>query len=1482
MPAGGLGGLAAALAGHGLQGGDVDLHGSSSIAGPSRWRATLGRRRAGPTALSTGGPLSTDRPDPPRATGRTGQDPHVLPPPSADEYGTTATRCWTLSGELGAVDVEVTATVGHRIGDVLPAVARALGRSVDALWSGSTRLLDDTPLTDPAFDHGALLGVDRPVRRARGDRPSSALALHVVGGPDAGRALPVGQGRHVIGRGTGVTVRLRDPDVSRRHATVDVGHGTVTVAELGSSNGTRLDDTELSAEPRDWAVGAVLRLGGTALALAGPSSPAAVLEAGTDGRRRLRPVPRFTAPPVEVEVRFPRPPSPPPPRRLAWVAVALPAVGGVAMAWLLRTPSFLFFALLSPVVALGTWLSERWSGRRTGRRELAAHRQAVREAEGRLAAAVRADVRAAEGAHPDLATLTTAARRRSTELWARSPADVLGLQVRVGSGPGPTRVLRLDGDGARSRETAPHVPAVVDLRTTGGLAVVGPRERATGCLAAVLAQLCTLHAPGSVDLLLVVTPERLADWSWARWLPHLPASAVLIATGAPGGDEHLHARLADVVAARRARGAGPSSGQLVVVVDCPLDARTATALRAARHLGVLAVTTAETAAAVTAPVDALLHLTGETGDTGRLEQEGVADRAGITIDRLSSTLATELARDLAALRPASAGDRLPRRVRLLDIAAEHGDRAGSWTRARDRLITSLGRTVDGPLHVDLCRDGPHALVAGTTGSGKSELLQTLIASLALHHPPDRCSFLLVDYKGGAAFAEAAALPHTVGVVTDLDAQTTARALRSLGAELTRREGVLAAHRVADVAALPEGVELARLVIVVDEFAGLSEELPGFVPGLVSIAQRGRSLGVHLVLATQRPSGVVSPEIRANCNLRICLRTTDESESRDVLGAGSAAHLPVDVPGRALLRSGGGAPIELQTARVTGPAPTPATREPQVRPWSWPVRETTPDGAPPGVAESDLTAICRMLDARARSTGTPLPHRPWRPALPEVIPPGALDEAGADADRRLPLGLLDRPEDQSQPVLRLDLDEGGTWLAVGGPRSGRTTALRTVLAEAVRRYDADELHVHVIEGGSGVLGPEAALLPHTGTVVTSEDALRTVRLVDRLAEEVAARRAGSVPGRRPRLLLLVDGLETVTAVLDDSDPGRGSGHLLRVLRDGAAAGLTCVATTDRAVPGGRIAAVARHRLVLPLPDRADYAVAGVAVRSVPAHRPPGRALVGEEGHECQLALPRPLTGARGGPVRQGRPLTIPELPAQPCLPLPQPVAGGPGLLLPVGPGGDEGRPLTVDLSRTGGLLVAGPPGSGRTAALSAFAQHLHALGAAVLVLGPAGRHLPGLPDVPHVDPRDGDALARWLHEVGDRPGVVVADDIGAPADAPAVARLAAGMGRPEVVLLAAGDPGQLSAHYQGPVAALRRSRTGLLLCPGPGDADLLGVRLPRTPVPRRPGSGWLVAGAALERVQVARRVTVPGTGSATPAQSSSSAEPISWLAYQASS
>jgi S-DNA-T family DNA segregation ATPase FtsK/SpoIIIE len=487
-------------------------------------------------------------------------------------------------------------------------------------------------------------------------------------------------------------------------------------------------------------------------------------------------------------------------------------------------------------------------------------------------------------------------------------------------------------------------------------------------------------------------------------------------------------------------------------------------------------------------------------------------------------------------------------------------------------------------------------------------------------------------------------------------------------------------------------------------------------------------------------------------------------------------------------------------------------------------------------------------------------------LPERVAAADLSaDADAGAVTRLTVGLVDRPERQAQEPLELDLARGGGWLAVGGPGSGRTTLLLTVLGEAVARLPPDRLHVHVLDHAGGSLGAVAAGLPHTGTVVGGGDALRTVRLLARLAEQVAARRAGGPDtagpgGDAPAVLLLVDGAEQLLAQLDEAVPGQGSAELLRLVRDGAAAGLTCVMTADRAVPGGRLAAAAGTRLVLPLPDRADYAVAGVPVRSVPGRRPPGRALVGEDAVECQVALPRPLpSGARPGAGGSGA-LRIPELPADARLPAGAVSPAGrdhPDALaaVPLGPGGDDGSLLRVDLRRSGGLLVAGSPRSGRTATLGALATTLSGAGVRVAALVHGRRAAPAVPGVTALAADDVAGWRAWLAGLDGRPGTLVLDDAGTLTDSAVLAVLTAGdLAEHDVVVLAAGTAGDLSGVFRGPVADLRRSRGGLLLCPGPGDADLLGIRLPRTPLPARPGSGWLVTAGTVQRVQVARHGT----------------------------
>ncbi|HEY5836535.1 FtsK/SpoIIIE domain-containing protein, partial [Streptomyces sp.] len=318
----------------------------------------------------------------------------------------------------------------------------------------------------------------------------------------------------------------------------------------------------------------------------------------------------------------------------------------------------------------------------------------------------------------------------------------------------------------------------------------------------------------------------------------------------------------------------------------------------------------------------------------RVEQAGAARIRKVRPDLVSPAWCARLARCLSPIRDIS-GDAedsaIPGSSRLLDVLELEPPTAdaiaGRWRLSPISTQAVVGESYDGPFAIDIRKDGPHGLIAGTTGSGKSELLQTIVASLAVANTPEAMTFVLVDYKGGSAFKDCVQLPHTVGMVTDLDAHLVERALESLGAELKRREHILAeagAKDIEDYTDLlkrqPELRPMPRLLIVIDEFASMVRELPDFVTGLVNIAQRGRSLGIHLILATQRPSGVVSPEIRANTNLRIALRVTDGSESSDVIDAPDAGSISKSTPGRAYVRLGATSLVPFQSGRGGGRPP----------------------------------------------------------------------------------------------------------------------------------------------------------------------------------------------------------------------------------------------------------------------------------------------------------------------------------------------------------------------------------------------------------------------------------------------------------------------------------------------------------------------------------------------------------------------------------
>jgi S-DNA-T family DNA segregation ATPase FtsK/SpoIIIE len=1381
----------------------------------------------------------------------------------------------------------------------------APGQASGELSVGGRGLSGRAPLGRPPLVRGALLEV--------GSRPGAAtatVALHCVGGPDAGSRWALGTGEAVLGRDASAAVRVDDPLVSRVHCTlhVDAGRGTISVTDRGTTNGTSVDGSHVTAPRSALLPGAVLTVGASRFSLATDDHDDAPTRPDGAGSIAFNRPPRRRTAPAQHPIDFPAAPSASERRPLPVLAVLAPLVLGVVLWRVLGSATFLLFTLLSPVMVIGSAVTDHRSGRRRDRRALERHRREIAHAAERLRTAVEEDVRRRRARWPDPATTTRTALRPGERLWERRRSDDDVLTVCVGTADQPAAVP-VTGEPPPGATTAPGVPVVVPLAAAGVLGVCGPGELARAVARWISVQAAVWHSPRDLSIVVLASGATAPEWEWARWLPHVrPTDGQPCRVLLGVGTEQAAARVAELRAAAAQRRSGPRSNsvprRVLLVVDGgpALHGITGLAelLGEGPDAGVHAVVVAEDRRLLPETCGALVAV----DEAGGAQVEIVHDHEALTgavADGMSVRTAEQVARALAPLRdttaePGAAG--LARTVSWCDLVGldltggpADGEAVAQRWAAGGGTRALLGSAADGPLAVDLCTDGPHALVAGTTGSGKSELLQTWIASLALANPPDALNLLLVDYKGGAAFGPCAGLPHVVGTVTDLDGARAARALASLGAELRRREGLLAACGARDVdehrRRSGPHAPMPRLVLMVDEFASLAEELPDFVDGLVGIAMRGRSLGVHLVLATQRPGGVVSADIRANTNLRVCLAVARDADSRDVLDSPVAAHLSRTTPGRGFVRTGHTELTAVQVARVSAPRRARAAAPPVTL---LPVAEAgdpVPAAAGDKEADSELALLVDACVAAAASAGLPAPVPPWTPPLPESLELDALpayDEPLAGGGGRLPplaYGLLDLPEQQRQLPLAFDLDRSTHLLAVGAPRSGRTTVLRTFAGALARAVPADDAHLYVVDAtGQGLAG--LADLPHTGAVVSRGETDRLTRVLGWLGEEVTRRqqllaaggfgslaeqRASAGPAHRlPGLVLLLDGYDAFLADHADRDAGRLVDLVLALLRDGPAAGLHVILTAGRGALTGRLTALVDTRLVLRLADRGDYALAGVPDRLVGAAPVAGRGWlidgdgcaavqVARLGQDASGTVPQrgpdgAPDGVCGSPARLHPPhrvLPLPESVARAELTAPRPLRRGEIVL---GAGGDDGSAVVADV--TGGFLVAGPPGSGRSTALMTIALQLRAAGMPIVAVGPRASPLRDLAGCL----TDGDDVG-GLQALLDRGAcAVLVDDAELVVTSPVAAvlertvRSARDTGH---LVVAAGTTDDLVLGYRGFVVDLRRSRRGVLLWPQqPADGDLLDVRVARTATaPGVPGRGLLCLRGAVQPVQVAR-------------------------------
>lgn len=908
-------------------------------------------------------------------------------------------------------------------------------------------------------------------------------------------------------------------------------------------------------------------------------------------------------------------------------------------------------------------------------------------------------------AHPDPSALWTLAG--TDRMWQRRVESPDFGDVRVGIGPQPPVVRLVAPPRPALAETDPvtahalqellehravvdGVPLLVRWAEAPVLRVTGEPSEARALIRAILCQLVTLHPPADVSIRADVAEQQAGEWDWLKWLPHFDGPAGFhTVTVVDGGDE-------------RPRAGNRSTVLVVGGVDGD----------SALHVDAAAVTT----------------------------RDGVTGRA----DGLTREEAAACGRRLAARRAVS-GDQRPLPPRdwpgLMDIGDPSALDVGHAWRTRmpgDHLRVPVGFAGDGtPVWLDLKEAaehgmGPHGLCVGATGSGKSELLRTLTLGLVASHAPEVLNLILVDFKGGATFLGLERAAHVSAVITNLadEAHLIARMRDALAGEMHRRQQLL---REAGVANISEHRRLGRhaaplpaLVVVVDEFAELLTAHPDFAELFLAIGRVGRSLGMHLLLASQRLDEGRLRGLETHLSYRICLKTFSAGESRAVLGVPDAYQLPA-TPGSAYLKTASGEMTRFDAAYVSRPyVPCAAPVPVGVRRFT--ARPASPDrgaAAPPAGTATMLDAV---LD-RVAGHGTPA-HRVW---LEPLGAPPTLDAllSQLSTDRMppltVPIGLIDSPFDQRRDLMLAALaGQAGNVVVVGGPRSGKSTALSTLVLALAATHDPRDVQVYAVDLGGGTL-TSVQDLPHVGAVAGRHDADLVRRTIGELETLVRAR---EMRFRRAGVDSLAEYRRRTAAVSSEDDDPFGEVFLVidgwsavRTAFEYLEAPVTALAAQGLAYGVHVVLAASRWadlrpalkdqlgtRIELRLGDPAESEMDRRRAREL-ADCPPGRGIT-RDGRTTTLALPRldarPDTGGARAAMRSAADL-LRERYAGRCAP---PIAVLPPLVrrgvsaapadaptrIALGVGERGLASVSVDFTAQPHLIVLGEAECGKTATL----------------------------------------------------------------------------------------------------------------------------------------------------------------------------------------
>lgn len=1062
------------------------------------------------------------------------------------------------------------------------------GQDLRSLTLGTAPLVTGALLVD-----GGNEPASRKSRRPPPAGPAAPIALAVHTGAGAGILIPLQRGTYTIGR-SNTRILIPDPELSREHARLVVTEKAIMIVDLGSANGVYVDGERVRHAVITTA--SSVRCGNSMMSLVFlDATDKALADAGTSVQEPLT----IAGRPESGN------------RGILLLTAALPLVIGVGLAVFTGMWMFLAFAAVSAVSVLVPLT--------TGVRQRREHAE-------RIEAAAGEDHERRRRAGPSLALLVLAVNQG--QLAAPAAAGDGRVWLRLGQAPQAANLKIGSASDPRDIPSAGDVPVTLSTanpRTT----FRGPRAVTEGMVRSLVMQLAGYPCARKTRLVIFGRSENLP--LPARFLPSVTLAgsrqsclSALTDGFAPGYDHGILLLTAGVGAHNA--GLSETAGQLgwQVLEFCPADTPPGTA----------DVELAERQSCLRDP---------------DREVKFVPDLAP---DGVFNNFCRRLA--ASGTRPDRTENSVPSVCSLEELLPfSPEDTASRWTSSASTpgLAAPMGLRAAGPMVLDLQTDGPHLLVAGTTGSGKSELLRSLVLALALSHPPERVNFLFIDFKGGSGLGPLAGLVHCVGVLTDLSAHELDRTLASLRAEIRFREEALAKAAVPDLAAYREAPAsrerpLPHLVIVIDEFRMLVDDAPEVLRELMRIASIGRSLGLHLVMATQRPQGALTADIRANVTSSIALRVQSDMESHDIINTKAAAGISLNTPGRAFVARGMEAPLEFQAAS-TGTAvrhlgleqfKIQLTTDCLSQDTGSPVVTETHDQTP-AQAAAPLVAMVRDLwdslggTAPRRPVAPPLPGKP---AWPETAMATAQPSSDGTGTAIIPLGLLDVPDRQEIRSLAWNPANDGHLALIGSPVSGASEALDLAARGAIS--NPAESHCYFLDSTGAFLG----LAPHqrTGAHAGLHELRRAVRVLERLSREMTARLSRSTR-RDVRLVLVISGWGSWSSAFRAGPLAWAEDLVHDLVRDGARAGLTVIVSGERELVTARFSGSISNRIYFPTGSNEDSRIAWPKMPSVAAVRGRGVAfgsIAGGAAAVCQLYEPAPDRLLPGGAGTSGRNLS----------------------------------------------------------------------------------------------------------------------------------------------------------------------------------------------------------------------------------------------------